>query len=120
MSTYTQITGRIGTEPEYKLLGDAKDKPAVRLRLAETQRVRTADGWTDGDTTWYTVQAWDHLAMHLADRLRKGQLITVYSHRPVKGRAWIDRNGEAQVDITVTASDVALSMQVDQATAEVR
>ena len=117
MSTHTTITGRIGTEPEYKLLGDDQEQPAARFRLVYSPRIRDDRGdWTDGETTWYTVQAWGKLAGHVADRLTKGQTVTVTTTRPITARGWVDRNGEIQVDLTLTAADVALSMKFDQTT----
>lgn len=110
------VTGNIGTDPEHKLIGEDQQH-AMRFRLAYTPRVKNRSGdWVDGETTWYTIEAWGHLAVHAAARLAKGHRVTVTSARPPKVRAWPDDNGEIRADTTITACDIGLSMIFDQST----
>ncbi|GAB2978888.1 single-stranded DNA-binding protein [Actinotalea caeni] len=77
MVSETEVTvrGRLGHNPE---LQQAPGKKAwVRLRVATNRRVRTAEGWADGPTSWYDVKVWDDFATNVAMSLRKGDAVIV-------------------------------------------
>ncbi|MFV0426425.1 MAG: single-stranded DNA-binding protein [Beutenbergiaceae bacterium] len=77
MVSETEVTvrGRIGNHPELQSV--TGKKPWLRLRLATNRRMRVADGWVDGPTSWYDVKLWDAFAQNVAQSLRKGDAVLV-------------------------------------------
>jgi single-strand DNA-binding protein len=62
--------------------------PTASFRLGATERRfdRGANTWVDGNTNWFTVQSFRHLAGHTACSLKKGQRVIVVGK--LKLRQW--------------------------------
>ena len=63
--------GRLGTEPELKMVGEAKDKPVTEFRLFLSS-LKKVNGETEDKGDWYSVSAWGVFAEPAARLLKKG------------------------------------------------
>ena len=76
----------------------------VTFRVGTTPRIKTAQGWGDGTTTWVTVVCYRYLAENVANSLRKGDLVIV--HGKVRTQAWDDAEGVHRERMVIEASMV--------------
>jgi single-strand DNA-binding protein len=72
MEVQVHITGYAGTEVESRGNGTVS-----AFRLACTPRIKTKNGWSDGNTTWLEVACFRTLAQHVAQSVRKGDPVLV-------------------------------------------
>jgi single-strand DNA-binding protein len=77
MTDMITITGLVGTIPRH--LVTAEGLPITSFRLASTQRRfdRAHERWVDGETNWYTITAFRHLAVNIAGSIKKGERVLV-------------------------------------------
>lgn len=73
--TEVTVRGRLGHNPELQM--SAANKPWLRARVATNRRIRTPEGWADGQTSWYEVKLWGDFARNAAESLRKGDAVIV-------------------------------------------
>jgi single-strand DNA-binding protein len=92
--------GWVGNEVAVREVGDAS---VATFRVGSTPRRynRAANGWADGETTWYTVNAWRALARNCAESLRRGDPVTVQGR--LTTQVWKDEDGKDQVTWVVEA-----------------
>lgn len=102
------VAGNLTADPVLRYTENGK--PVVKLRIAVSERVRDdrTGEWKDGETSFFTVNAWGTLAENCAEVLYKGD-------RVVAEGTWWERSwtGDDQVDHTVvelTARDLGPSM----------
>lgn len=101
------ITGHLGADPELRYT--PRGKAVANLRVADTPRVRNAQGeWEDGTTLWLRATAWGDLAEHIASSLHQGDQVTL-SGRLVQ-REYVDRSGEQRQSIELTIEECAASL----------
>jgi len=72
MEAQVHITGYAGTEIESR-----GNWTVSAFRLACTPRIKTKNGWGDGNTTWIEVACFRTLAQHVAQSVRKGDPVIV-------------------------------------------
>ncbi|ROS48388.1 single-stranded DNA-binding protein [Frigoribacterium sp. PhB24] len=86
MTDTITLTGIIATDP--RALVTQTGLSITSFRLASTQRRydRVKGEWVDGETNWYTVTAFRHLADNVLASLRKGQRVVVTGR--VRIRSW--------------------------------
>jgi single-strand DNA-binding protein len=90
--SYAQITlvGRLGRDPEVKMT--AAGKSITTTAVAVNNR--------DKSSTWYTINAWDHMGKWLGDAT-KGDMIFVQGDLEV--RHYDKKDGSKGTELTVTA-----------------
>ncbi|MBD8868890.1 single-stranded DNA-binding protein [Nocardioides donggukensis] len=88
--TYVTLTGWLGSDVTERIVGSAS---VATFRVASTPRRynRRDNAWTDGETTWYTVNAWRTLGRNCLDSLRQGDPVTV--HGKLTAQVWTDPAG---------------------------
>jgi single-strand DNA-binding protein len=96
--TYVTLSGWLGGNVD---LRDAGGVPVASFRVASTPRryQRRTETWEDGDTQWYSVNAWRTLGEHCAASLRRGDPVVV--HGKLSARTWVTKAG-----VEVTTFDV--------------
>jgi single-strand DNA-binding protein len=96
--TVVTLQGWLGGEVT---LREAGDVPVANFRVACTPRryQRKTDEWVDGDTQWYTVNAWRALAENCHQSLRRGDPVVV--HGKLNAQVWTNSAG-----IEVTSFEV--------------
>ena len=110
MTDTITLTGVIGTDPAHRVVSGGT-LPITSFRLASTERKRdkTTNEWKDGDTSWYTVSAFKHLAINAAASLKKGQRVIVIGRPKVKAWENKDKSGiDVEIDADVIGHDLTL------------
>jgi single-strand DNA-binding protein len=98
--TQVTLTGWIGTDVTEKIVGSAV---VATFRVGSTPRRfnRRDNTWTDGETTWYTVNAWRSLGRNCLDSLSNGDPVTV--HGRLTAQVWKDADGTPRQTFVVDA-----------------
>ena len=107
MSTTVTLNGRLGQDPELRFT--AAGKAVVSLNVVTSKSVKGDEGkWTETETTWWRVTAWEKLAENIAETLLKGDPVVVL------GRAFTetftDKAGVERLSLKVNAFNVALDL----------
>ena len=105
------ISGYLGADPELRF---TKSGVAfLKMRVGVSKRTKQADGtWTDGDTLWMDVSAWNTLAENAAESLAKGSRVIVTGD--LEPRTFEKKDGTTGTAIELKASDIGPSF-VNQA-----
>lgn len=96
--TVITVQGNVGNDVTVRQAGEAR---VATFRVACTPRRfnRKTQEWADGDTQWYTVNAWRHLADHVEASVRRGDPVVV--HGRLNAQTWTNSAG-----ITVTTFEI--------------
>jgi single-strand DNA-binding protein len=105
--THVTITGNLTADPELKFTPNGA--AVANFRVAVTSRVRDGEGWKDGDTSFFRVNAWRQLAQHVTDSLSKGDRAVVIGR--LKSRSWETPEGEQRSVVEIDADEVAPSLR---------
>ena len=97
--TFVTLHGWVGSEVTYR---DPQGISVVNFRVASTPRLKREGKWADGDTTWYSVTAWRHLAVNIRDSVRKGDAIVV--HGRMRTDVWEREDGQTSSSLRIEAS----------------
>jgi single-strand DNA-binding protein len=81
----------------------------ANFRLAVTLRVREANGWKDGETAFFRVNAWRQLGEKVTESLGKDHRVLVVGR--LKTRSWETPEGDKRSVVEVDADEVALSLR---------
>lgn len=102
MSTQVTICGNLTADPDIRFT--KMGKAVVRLSVATSRRVQDGDGkWSDAETTFWSVTAWEQLGENVAESLSKGDPVIVV------GRAFLEsyeKDGEKRQVLKVNATNV--------------
>jgi single-strand DNA-binding protein len=100
MSNETMVTlqGNVGGDVALRQAGE---QVVANFRIACTPRRyhRKSEEWVDGETQWYTVNAWRQLGEHCSRSLRRGDPVVVQGR--LSQRTYINKN-----HVEVTALEV--------------
>jgi single-strand DNA-binding protein len=75
--TVIHMIGHVGTDVDYRRVGNGIDLSTFRLASTPRRFDRTQRTYIDGTTTWITVQCWRSLALHVRDAVRRGDPVVV-------------------------------------------
>ena len=105
--TNITITGNATSDPE---LTFAQSGTALaRFTVAVSKREKQADGsWGDGASSFYRVTAFQGLAEHTAESVKRGDRVTVVGRLELRE---YEHNGEKRLSPDVAADEVALSLR---------
>jgi single-strand DNA-binding protein len=100
---YVFLAGYVATEPTFKKV--AGGVSFVRLRIAYSARRlnRETGEWTDGPTSFVSVQCWRGLADNVAMCLRKGEPVLVRGRLQVRRYETSDGSPRIAVEVDATA-----------------
>jgi single-strand DNA-binding protein len=101
--TVVTLSGWLGADVT---LRQASGVQVATFRLASTPRryQRRTDSWEDGDTQWYTVNAWRSLGENCAESLRRGDPVTV--HGRLTAHTWTSKAGVEVTTFEIEATAV--------------
>jgi single-strand DNA-binding protein len=105
--THVTVTGNLTADPELKFTTNGA--AVANFRIAVTSRVRDGEGWKDGETSFFRVNAWRQLAQHVTDSLSKGDRAVVIGR--LKSRSWETPEGEQRSVVEIDADEVAPSLR---------
>jgi single-strand DNA-binding protein len=125
--TVLNIVGFVGTDIDYRRVGDSTDLSTFRLASTPRRWDRTQRQYVDGPTNWLTVQCWRLLALHVRDSLRRGDPVVVVGR--LKTEEWTKdevRHSRFFIDATTVGHDLSrgvstfrkVSRQIDPPTDE--
>jgi single-strand DNA-binding protein len=109
----------MATDNSIVLVGNLTEDPELRFtpggaavasfRLAVTPRIRQGDQWTDGETSFFKVNAWRALGENVTESLTKGARAVVI--RRLRMRSWETPEGERRSVVEVEADEVGPSLK---------
>jgi single-strand DNA-binding protein len=106
--TFVSLVANLTDDPEVRFT--PQGTTVASFRLAVTPRVKDDQGWKDGDTSFFRVNAWRDLAEHVTDSLSKGDRALVLGR--LKARSWEDKDtGERRSVVEVEAEEVGPSLK---------
>ena len=106
--TFVSLVGNLTDDPEVRFT--PQGTAVASFRLAVTPRVKDGEGWRDGDTSFFRINAWRDLAEHVTDSLSKGDRALVVGR--LKARSWEDKDtGERRSAVEVEAEEVGPSLK---------
>ena len=97
--TYVTLHGWVGSDVTYR---DPQGISVANFRVASTPRLKKEGKWVDGDTTWYSVTVWRHLAVNLRESVRKGDAVVV--HGRLRTDTWKREDGETNSSLQIEAT----------------
>lgn len=100
--TTVTLQGWLGTDVVVRQAGDAV-VATFRVGCTPRRYQRKTDSWVDGDTQWYTVNAWRGLAENCDRSLRRGDPVVV--HGRLNAQTW---SNSAGVEVTSFEVDAML------------
>ena len=81
-----------------------------KFRIAVNRRFQDANGqWKDGDTSYFTINAWRTMAENAAESLTRGTRVIVAGR--LNYRTWENQDGDKRSAIEVEADEVAPSLK---------
>ena len=112
MQTQIQLLANLTHDPELRYT--TSGKAYARIRLASTPRVKDASGnWVDGATTFYEGRAWNDLAEHATESLRRGDRVIVLG--ALRTERWTDSTGEDREALRVDVDEIGPSLRFPNA-----
>jgi single-strand DNA-binding protein len=105
--TFVSLVGNLTDDPEVRFT--PQGTAVANFRLAVTPRVKDDQGWKDGDTSFFRINAWRDLAEHVTDSLSKGDRALVLGR--LKTRSWETPEGERRSVVEVEAEEVGPSLK---------
>jgi len=98
------LAGYVATEPRFKKV--AGDTSSVRLRVAYTARRRDKETgeWSDGPTSFVTIQCWRTLADNVSMSVHKGEPVLITGRLQI--RRFEDAEGAPRTAVEVEAYSV--------------
>ena len=107
------LTGNLTDDPELRFTPNGV--AVANFRLAVDQRVWDADGWKDGEPSYFRVNVWRDQAEHVSRSLHKGARCVVVGR--LKSRSWETPEGQRRSAVEVDAEEVGMSMRFAPAAA---
>ncbi len=96
--TFVTLHGWVGSEVTYRC---PQNVSVANFRLASTPRLKRDGKWVDGDTTWYSVTVWRHLAENVRESVRKGDAVIV--HGRLRTDSWEREDGQTSSRLQIEA-----------------
>jgi single-strand DNA-binding protein len=102
------IVGNLVDDPELRYTPNGA--AVVKFRVAVSFRIKDESGqWKDGDTSFFTVNAWRSMAENVAETLTRGMRVIVSGR--LKQRSWETQDGEKRTVIEIEADEVGPSLK---------
>ena len=101
------LTGNLTDDPELRFTPNGV--AVANFRLAVDQRVWDADGWKDGESSYFRVNVWRDQAEHVSRSLHKGARCVVVGR--LKSRSWETPEGQRRSAVEVDAEEVGMSIR---------
>lgn len=108
------LLGRVGKDPEVKVVGSANSKVA-QFSLCTGGKYTTKDGREVDDTAWHNVVAWRNLAETSEKFIKKGSQVLVVGH--LSYREYTDNNGNKKYVTDIVADKIELCGGKQESTA---
>ena len=102
------ITGNLTDDPELRYTPNGA--AVVKFRVAVNRRYKDEAGnWKDGETSYFTVNAWRTLAENVAESLTRGTRVVVAGR--LQMRSWETQEGDKRTVVEIEADEVGPSLR---------
>jgi single-strand DNA-binding protein len=99
---HVQLVGRLGANPEVKVLDNGSRMAKFSIAVIETYTTRKGEKVTD--VQWHAITAWNELAGVAERLLQKGTQVTVDGR--LFNRVYTNRHGEKCTSTEIVASEL--------------
>jgi len=96
------LIGRLGADPELRIL--ASGQKVASFRLATNEVYKDKEGNWQDKTEWHSIIAYGGLAESVSANLTKGRMVCVVGS--LRTRSWEDRNGNRRYTTEIVAQTV--------------
>jgi single-strand DNA-binding protein len=104
----TVIVGNLTDDPELRYTPNGA--AVVKFRVAVNRRYKDQAGeWKDGETSYFTVNAWRQLAENVAESLTRGANVIVVGR--LQQRSWETQEGDKRTVVEIEADEVGPSLR---------
>ena len=93
MTDQLTLTGLVATTPRHIVTSEGLAITSFRLASQQRRFDKSAGGWADADTNWYTVTAFRNLALNASVSLNKGDRVVAVGRLKVRDWSNDDRSG---------------------------
>ncbi|MDP9394379.1 MAG: single-stranded DNA-binding protein [Actinomycetota bacterium] len=105
------VSGNVVTDPRHVETQDGVHITSFRLASTPRRWDRRIRQWVDGDTSYYSVTCWRHLAQNAAASLHKGDPVVVTGDLRVREWTSGERSGtSADIDAVALGHDLSRGM----------
>lgn len=105
LNNSVQLIGRLGADPEIKMLNN--NLKVARMRLVTNEHYYNKAGEKVEDAQWHTLVAWGGLADVCEKHLTKGQEIAIEGK--LYYRSYTDKNQNRQFITEITVNDLLMT-----------
>src|SRR5437660_1543039 len=104
----TVIVGNLTDDPELRYTPNGA--AVVKFRVAVNRRYKDQAGeWKDGETSYFTVNAWRTLAENVAESLTRGANVIVVGR--LQQRSWETQEGDKRTVVEIEADEIGPSLR---------
>jgi len=104
MINEVRLLGRLGKDPDVRVVGD--NKKVARLRLATSRYYNDSQGQRQEITDWHSVVCWGKLAEVAEQYLATGKQIYIAGY--LQTRSYEDNDGIRRYSVEVVANDLLM------------
>ena len=102
------IVGNLTDDPELRYTPNGA--AVAKFRVAVNRRFKDEAGnWKDGETSYFTVNAWRTLAENVAESLTRGTRVVVAGR--LQMRSWENQEGEKRTVVEIEADEIGPSLR---------
>ena len=102
------IVGNLVDDPELRYTPNGA--AVVKFRVAVSFRIKDESGqWKDGDTSFFTVNAWRSMAENVAESLTRGTRVVVAGR--LQMRSWETQEGDKRTVVEIEADEIGPSLK---------
>jgi len=110
MASENQVTivGNLTDDPELRYTPNGA--AVAKFRVAVNRRFKDESGqWKDGETSYFSVNAWRSLAENCAETLTRGTRVVVSGR--LQMRSWETQEGDKRTVVEIEADEVGPSLR---------
>jgi single-strand DNA-binding protein len=115
-----KVVSEMANDNQVSIVGNLTDDPELRytpngaavckFRVAVNRRYKDESGqWKDGDTSYFSVNAWRTLAENVAESLTRGTRVVVSGR--LQQRSWETQEGDKRTVIEIEADEIGPSLR---------
>jgi single-strand DNA-binding protein len=109
------IVGNLTDDPELRYTPNGA--AVCKFRVAVNRRYKDESGqWKDGETSYFSVNAWRTLAENVAESLTRGTRVVVTGR--LQQRSWETQEGDKRTVIEIEADEIGPSLRWSTAKVE--
>lgn len=112
------LAGNMTRDPELRYTEGGRAVCSLGVACSERVKDKTTGEWKDGETLFFEVVAWGHMAENVCNSLSKGDRIVCEGRWTEQ--SWRDKDDQVQTRVVMTARDLGPSMMFRDAKPEPR